>query len=184
MRMIAPLIFLLACGQGLSPSDYRSWVEDPAHGLRVRSEDGPWRLQVQLRPAPYEALLSAGEDALTADALAQAEAATGQTFSLQVRRRDATSAWDTPGAMDGSIAARLQEAVTLETGSDSLPCRLAVLEPIAGMTPYLSFWLAFDQGAAAREGQDLTLVLSGSPFGSARILIRGEDVAALPPIAL
>ena len=151
------LLFLGACGvePDLWPRAYVTWLEDPAHGLRVAKQIGDLEFQFQYKTPEYIVAQEERSDRLTASTLEERRAELGreliyyncrsspvgdrQNVLMKTARNEAEYY-----EMVDYFSYAAQEDFYLLHGADPAHCVLYQFVRNYELAPYLEFSLAFE----------------------------------------
>lgn len=172
------LLLLWGCGPPeLIPSDYVTWVQDEAHGLRQTRTISPLRVTTLYKPLPY--IIAQEERTNTID-LEHYQSRTAalqgmQYYTLQVAiegntQRDVTNYQVVDGTAQQERLAYLsfgmQQDIQLIQGEDTLPCKLFHFERSYDLAPHRTFVLGFEEPKGVVSTQERTLVVELRPFNT------------------
>jgi hypothetical protein len=137
------------CSGKLDRAEYMAWVEDYGNGLHVQKTVGAYRVDVQYKPAPYQALLEQGVQTTLVHLDTTAEM---QYYTLTLGLADGKGDFVAFGVDDYETQQRklyyfsylFQEDIFIEEGGKKLPCLLYHFERSYDLKPSRTCMLAFE----------------------------------------
>jgi hypothetical protein len=192
-RLIMGLLcaLLVACRtKELLPSEYVSWMKDPANGLREEKTIGEYTFHLQYKTPEFVVLQQYKSDNV-AQMMVESELekyAGMEYYTFEISAQDGHDLLDEKYYEAEKIASRIeyflsyaQDNFTLVTDNDTIACSLFHFERSYSLSPITTLVLGFDRVVT---DEDRTLVYDDQLLGCGpvRITINAEDISNVPAI--
>lgn len=187
---IAALAFAACKTKELLPSEYVSWMKDPANGLREEKTIGEYTFSLQYKTPEFVVLQQYKSDAVSQTQIeSMVQNYSGmEYYTFEIRTEDGHDLLDDQYHDAEEIAARVeyflsyaQDDFRLVTDTDTIPCSLFHFERSYSLSPVTTLVMGFDKAIA---GEDRTLVYNDRLLGCGpvQITIDAEDISNVPTV--
>lgn len=182
----------------LSPADYVSYCNDPGNGLKQEKTIQDIKYTLQYEPAEYLMAEKTGARDINKVQykelgkqfsglqyfVLRIEALNGEADPLKVGISDKQAYFD----RIQYVSFEVQNDLKVLEGNDTLQCRIAHLERMYNIAPFVSLVLGFDMSpiSAGSKIKDKVFIYSDKTFGTGtvRFVIRSKDIEQLPSIKI
>lgn len=190
---IVGLVYLSACGSSeLNKTDYLNWVNQSDNGLIVEQKTGDNLVRIQYKPTAYMALLSLTGEQINKENYekAQANFESLEHYTLQLKKPiTSTEVNNTNEPINNNerinyYAFEFTDDVQLIMGQDTLSPQLFHFERTFGLSPFLTFSLAFDLDGKPEKDRRFSIYDRKKMQQPIELIIPESNIKATPKLKL
>jgi hypothetical protein len=173
------IIFMLGCGSGLKPSEFKKFIEDEKNGFSQTNETDNFSIKCIYTPAAYLTVLSYKSDGITKAEFERAEAGfhAFDMYKLEISTPDTRNV----EGMSEYFSFYMQDNISKTCGKDTFPCIVYHAEPFSSIERKQRIEIGFENSDCTQE----EIVLNNTPLHSSPITFSFDKKAlTIPPISL
>jgi hypothetical protein len=187
-------VAVLACSRSsITPVDYASYVEDPAHGLKIFKSLNGYGFSLQYESVDYKIVKKHHGKGITRALLdrERQEYDSLQYFVLRIKNESGQDVLKSGIADVDSYYARVQylfsavqKDMYIVEGSDTLRCMLSHFERDYSLSPYVTLVTGFELKSGKTSATDKVFVIEDNAFGNGiiKIKINAGDITNIPSL--
>ncbi|MDR1678409.1 MAG: hypothetical protein LBR81_01365 [Prevotellaceae bacterium] len=172
----------------LSPVDYAAWIQNEEAGLKLRSQHGAYKYELQYQPPAYLVVVQERTEQIEEKLLREEINKRGdlQYFSFKMSTIDGKGILSNKDIAidnrDSYLLSGLQQDIKLVEGTDTLNCVMLHFESSNNLIPYDNCVLAFEK--SKHRSEDLIFLYNTHKYDQAwvRIIIERKNINRIPKL--